>query len=218
VTGDGPTDRRTDGRTTWLVIVLLSVSPSVSPSIRLSAQLSLQPSLGLRYASTLVHDSIVTGIDIRPALAPAAAVVAATPLQQGWSAEATVDFSWSALERRERGATIELGTLSALTVQLGFRRRLPAGMSARASIGGLKYLPSTRSGIFRSGAGGIFALGGAGLSYTPPGARAGPWRIGVEARYDVHQFITPGLRAQGFTSSRIVHRVALAVFAAGGRP
>jgi hypothetical protein len=212
VTGDGRTDRRTDGRKMWLAIALVSVSPCV----RLSAQLSLQPSLGLRYGSTLVHDSVVTGIDLRPALAPAAAVIAATPLKQGWSAEATVDFSWSALERHERGATIELGTLSALAVQLGFRRRLPAGLSARASIGGLKYLPSTRSGIFRSGAGGIFALGGAGLSYAPPGARAGPWRIGVEARYDVHQFITPGLRAQGFPSARTVHRVALAVFAAGG--
>jgi hypothetical protein len=199
---------------------------SASPPVRLSAQLSLQPSLGLRYSSALVHDSIVTTVDVRPALAPALALTAATPLERGRerergrSAEAVIDFSTSGLDRHDGGgAAVGLGgTVATLSMQVGVRQPVMAGLSCRVSVGGLKYFPSERSGIFRSGAGGVFALAGAALSYAPPGARAGRWGFGVEARYDVHQFITPALRQQGFTSSRTVHRIALAVRAGRAAP
>ncbi len=198
---------------------------SASPPVRLSGQLSLQPSLGLRYTSALVHDSVVTTVDVRPALAPALALTAATPLEPGLargggrSAEAVIDFSTSGLDRHDGdGPTVGLGTVATLSMQVGVRQPVTAGLSCRVSVGGLKYFPSERSGIFRSGAGGVFALGGAALSYAPPGARAGRWGFGVEARYDVHQFITPGLRQQGFTSSRTVHRIALAVRAGRTAP
>ncbi|HEU5261875.1 MAG TPA: hypothetical protein VFU41_10705 [Gemmatimonadales bacterium] len=203
--------RRSGGRAVGSCLALLL---TVCPPDRLSAQVTLQPSLGFRYTSTLVHDSIVSAIAVRPALAPALALTAATPIKPGWSAEATVDFSWSHLARHEAGATVELGGLSTLAVQFGFRRQLPAGLSGRFSVGGLKYLPSEQSGIFRAGAGGVFALGGAAVSYVPAALQAGPWAFGVEARYDVHQFITGALRSQGFTSSRTVHRVMLALSAA----
>src|SRR6266508_1709918 len=80
--------RRTGGRAVRhcsLAGLLLSASPPVRLSALsdLSAQLSLQPSLGLRYTSALVHDSIVTTVDVRPALAPALALTAATPLEPG---------------------------------------------------------------------------------------------------------------------------------------
>ena len=184
----------------------------------LRAQLSLHAALGARYSSALVHDSIVAPFDLRPALAPALAITATSRTAGPWAAQATFDLSTSTLQRHDAGATADLGRVSTLAVTVGVQRRLPAGLAAAARVGGLKYLPADDTGIFRSGAGGVLALAGAALSYAPPGAVAGPWRFGVEARYDMHRFITPALRAEGFTSGRVVHRIALALEAGWGAP
>src|SRR3989442_13102444 len=111
------------------------------------------------------------------------------------------------------GTSADLGRLSVLALTVGLRRPLRGGFTVGAAVGGLKYLPAGETGIFRSGAGGVFALAGAVASYTPPRA-VGRCRLGGEARYDVHRFITPALRSEGFTSARTVHRVALALRAA----
>jgi len=97
------TERRKGARGSgiWLAL-LLSVLPSFR---RLSAQVSLQLSLGARYTSTMVHDSIVTPFDVRPAIAPVLAVSATTPLNDPWSAVATLDVSWSRLERHDQDGT-----------------------------------------------------------------------------------------------------------------
>jgi len=191
---------------------------AAGPPALLTAQVSIQPSIGLRYTTTIVHDSIVAPFDLRPALAPALAVTATSRTAGPWAAQATFDFSTSTLQRHDPGATADLGRVSTLAVTLGVQRRLPGGLAAAARVGGLKYLPADDTGIFRSGAGGVLALAGAALSYAPPGAVAGPWRFGVEARYDMHRFITPALRAEGFTSGRVVHRIALALEAGWGAP
>ena len=192
-------------------VMLVALLLSAGPQIRLSAQLLIQPSVGLRYTTTLVHDSIVTAFDVRPALAPAFVVTIATPLRQRWTAGAALDFVTSELRRHDaNGTTADLGRLSALAVTVELWRELPHGFVIGAEVGGLKYLPADQTGIFRAGTGGVLALGGAVFSYAPtPGAQVGRWRFGVEARYDVHQFITPALRNEGFTSARTVHRVAL---------
>ena len=202
---------RYGGRAVGLLGALLTAVP---PN-RLSAQVSLHLSAGARYTSTLVHDSIVTPFDVRPALAPALALRVATPLDQRWSADATLDLSWSALERHERdGTSVDLGNLTTLAFAVGLRRWLAAGFSARAGIGGLKYLPAEESGVFRQGSGTLSALGTLGMAYAPRfGARHS---LALEARYDLHRFITPALRSEGFTESRIVHRVTVFVSAGLG--
>ena len=199
----------------WVVGLVLAAAPP-GP---LTAQVSVQPSIGLRYTTTLVHDSIVTPFDVRPSLAPALAVTATSRTAGPWAAQGTLDFSTSTLERHDAGgATADLGRLSTLALTVGVRRRFPAGVTASAGAGGLKYFPAGETGIFREGAGGVLALASAALSYAPPGAVAGPWRFGVEARYDVHRFITPALRTEGFTSGRVVHRIALSLEAGWGAP
>jgi hypothetical protein len=204
--------RRLGGRVVGLVLV-------AGPPGPLTAQLSVQPSIGLRYTTTMVHDSIVTPFDVRPALAPALAVTATSRTAGPWAAQATLDFSTSTLERHDAGgATVDLGRLSTLALAVGIRRSLPAGLAAAARVGGLKYLRAGETGIFREGAGGVLELASAALSYAPPGAVAGPWRFGVEARYDLHRFITPALRTEGFTSGRVVHRIALSLEAGWGAP
>ena len=179
------------------------------PPTRLPAQVALHAGIGLRYASTLVRDSIVSPFDVRLGLAPVFALTAATPLERGWTAEVLLDYGWSDLARHEGGDAVGLGAVRTLATSIALRHRLPAGMSGRIGVGGLKYLPSAERGVFRQGSGPLVALGSLGLRYEAPlsGARGGGFA--VEARYDVHGFITPALRSAGFTSPRLVHRVAL---------
>jgi hypothetical protein len=174
------------------------------------AQLSLRVSAGVRYSSPLVHDSIVTPFDVRPALAPAVAVTIAAPLRHGWAVQATLDGSSSQLVRHDAGgATAELGRLTAATFAVGLRRRLPAGLAAAGAVGALKYFPADETGIFRLGSGPLAGLGVVTLDYhLPLGGRA---RLAFEARYDVHRFTTPALDEEGFTSARTVQRVSLSL-------
>jgi hypothetical protein len=181
----------------------------------LPAQLAVSAALGARYTSTLVHDSIVTPFDVRPALAPALAVTAATPVGEPWTAQVTLDFSTSTLERHDPdGTTTGLGRVSALAFTVGLRRPLAAGFAAALGVGALKYLPANAAGIFRQGSGAMAGLGTITVEYAPAaGARYG---LGVQARYDAHRFITPALQSEGFDSPRLVHRVTLAVRAGWG--
>jgi hypothetical protein len=201
---------RSDSRTVGAVLFLTVLS--VGPTVRLAAQVSFQAAVGVRYTSTMVHDSIVTAVDLRPTLAPTLSLAATAPMQHGWSAEGMVDVSWSTLERHDQGGpTVGLGGLATVAAAIGVRRPLAPGLSARLAIGGLKYFPGEQTGVFQGGSGGVFPLAAAALSYVPPFAFAARWGLGVEARYDLHAFITPALRSQGFTSARPVHRLAFAL-------
>jgi len=183
-----------------------------------SGQLAVAVAAGVRYTSTLVHDSIVAPFDVRAALAPTVAVTLATPFERGWAAQATFDFSTSDVRRHDPdGSSVDLGRVSTAAFSVGVLRRLPAGLVARIGGGGLKYLPSERSGIFRSGSGSIAGLGALALSHALPVGKR--YHLALEARYDVHGFTTPALRDEGFGSARVVHGVALSVRAdAGGAP
>ena len=185
---------------------------SARPAVQLSAQVAFQFAVGARYTSTMVHDSIVTGVDVQPTLAPAVSVTATTSIQHGWAVEGIADLSWSTLERHDQGGpTVGLGSLATVAAAIGVRRALAPSLSARLAIGGLKYFPGEETGVFQGGAGGVFPLGAAALSYAPAFAFAAHWGLGVEVRYVLHGFITPALRSQGFTTARPVHRLALAL-------
>jgi hypothetical protein len=188
-----------------------------APLAGLSAQVSVRLSAGARYTTTLVRDSIVTKFSVRPAIAPALALTAGTPLDTTgkWTVEAIIDWSHSDLVRHDQdGSTQSLGGLGTISVSVGMRRRLQSWLSARASVGGLKYLPVSQSGIFSLGTGSLFALGGLALQAQPPfGAR---WGLAIETRLDLHRFITPALRVEGFQDSRPVVRLALGVRAGLG--
>lgn len=174
----------------------------------LSAQVSLHLAAGARYSGTLVRDSIVTPLDVRPALAPAFAVGVALAPHRGWSGEAMLDVSWSTLRRHDAGgASTALGSLGAVAFAVGLRRQLAPGVGARATVGGLKYLPAEESGIFRAGAGEVYPVLALGVDYEPPFARG----LTLDVRADAHRFLTQALRDAGFTEHRLVPRVTLVV-------
>jgi hypothetical protein len=196
-----------------ILLVFILALDAVAPP-RLTGQLVVEVSAGARYSTALVHDSIVTPFDVRPALAPTVAVTVATPLERGWAAQVTLDFSTSELMRHDAdGSSVALGRVSTAAFSIGLERRLAAGFSARIGVGGLKYIPGERSGIFRLGSGPIAGLGTLALGHALPlGKRYG---FAVEARYDVHPFMTQALRDEGFDSPRLVHRVALTIIGPG---
>lgn len=212
--GDGRTERRNDSvRLLCLLVPLLSVLPSFR---HLSAQVSFHLALGARYGSTLVHDSVVTPFDLRPALAPALLLSVRDELRPGWSADATLDVSPSGLRRHEGSGSFEAGSFTALAFTVGLQRHFAAGISARVGVGGMRYAAG-QTGVFRGGSGGIFPLGTVATTYALPAPFARKYQLEVEARYDVHRFITPALRTEGFTASRPVHRAALLVRVGWGK-
>lgn len=196
--------------------LLLAALATVWPSGRPAAQVSFHFAAGVRYSSTLVHDSIAGPIDLRPALAPSLLVTVQDELSPGWSADATLDVSPSGLRRHETSGSFDGGgSFTAFAFTVGLRRQVAHGLSARIAAGALTYSAAAR-GVFREGSGGLFPVGSIAATYMPSfGARR---RLEIEARYDVHGFITPALRTEGFRDSRLVHRVAvLARVGWGGR-
>jgi hypothetical protein len=159
----------------------------------------------------------VAPFDLRPAIAPALLVSVRGELDPGWSADGTIDVTPSSLRRHEGSATFDAGSFTALAFTIGVRREISWGLSVRAGIGALKYA-AAQTGVFREGSGGLFPLGTVAATFTPRfGAHR---RLAFEARYDLHRFITPALRTEGFRDSRPVHRMALLVrlgWAPGGQ-
>jgi hypothetical protein len=196
--------KRFGGWAVGMITLLLAAQPLN----RLTAQVSFHVSVGARYTSTMVHDSIGAPFDVRPAIAPALLVIVRNELKAGWSMDGTLDVTPSSLKRHEPTGTFDAGTFTAIAFTIGLRREINSGLSGRAGIGALKYAASD-VGLFREGTGGLFPIGTVAATYAPAwGAKR---RLAFETRYDFHRFITPAMRTQGFVSARPVHRVALLV-------
>ena len=181
---------------------------SVGPTVRLSAQISVHASIGARYASALVHDSIVVPIDVQPAIGPALALTISERTRGAWTPEASLDVSWAALQRHESGTTTKINSVTTIAFTVGVGHAVTQGLTGRVGFGALKYLPSEKTGLFRSGSG-IAALGSASLDWTPTATAARG--IGLVLQYDVHRFTTAALHAEGFTSPQLVHRLSLGI-------
>ncbi|HTR21933.1 MAG TPA: hypothetical protein VMH88_13865 [Gemmatimonadales bacterium] len=179
---------------------------------RLTAQVSVSFTAGARYTTTLVHDSIVTLLDVRPALAPALSANVGFPLSGPWRVEAMVDVSSSQLQLHDAGAgggTTDMARLTTLGFGVGLRRRFQPWLAGRFSIGGLAYLPAGDLGLFRDGTGGPAPFGQVAVDFAP--AEIARHHLALEAQGDLHKFITPALKADGFTDSRMVYRLALVI-------
>jgi hypothetical protein len=181
------------------------------------AQFSLQASAGVRYATRLVHDSIVTPFDVQPALAPAVTLTGIAPLQHGWAAQVALDYTRGNLERHDAdGSRTDIGTVGTLGLTVGLTHRLRSGLLLTFAAGGVTYLPSDKTGLFRSGSGAIKPIGSVAIARPLPfGAHQ---HLALELRYDLHGFTTPALRDEGFTSGTAVHRVTLSLRAGGKAP
>jgi hypothetical protein len=173
----------------------------------LTAQVSLHAALAARYSSTLVHDSIVTPLDVRPAIGPALAVSADLPLSGPWQLELLADLGTSPLQRHDQdGSTTTITRLWTLGLAVGLRRHLHPWLDGRAAIGALSYLPARSVGLFSDGSGGVIPYGSLAFDAAP--AALARHRLALELAGDLHKFLTPALRSTGFTDSRVVYRIS----------
>lgn len=185
--------------------ISLVVALAAFGAAQVRAQVSLHVSAGPRYTTTMVHDSIVSAFDLRPAMAPALLVSVRDELSPGWSADVALDLTHAGLRRYETGGTFDAGSFTAIAFTVGLRRVVKPHVTARVAAGGLKYA-ADQSGVFRQGNGGLFPVAALGVTYDIK-------RFEIDARYDVHRFSTPALRSVGFTDARPVHRFSVTVSA-----
>lgn len=188
---------------------LLALLPGTSP-----AQWGGYVSLGARYGTSLVRDSIVRPLDVRQSVAPVLAFGLTTPSDGAWSGEAALDVTFTGLRRVEAGAAVDLGNLTTVSFTVAVRRGLAPDVTARAGAGALFHRPEREAGIFSAGTAAATPVGLLGVTWAPGAGRR--YGLALDLRYDVHRFITPALRAVGFTDSRIVHRLAVALRAGIG--
>lgn len=180
-----------------------------TPSSRLTAQAALHATLGARYTSTLVHDSIVTALDVRPDIAPALALALALPLSRPWRLDILLDVSTSAVRRRDaNGFVAPITRLWMVGAGVGLRHPLATWLDGRAAAGVLTHLPAKSVGLFAEG-GGIAPFASVALALTPPPVTR--YGLALEIAGDAHRFQTPALRDAGFTASRLVYRVTAGI-------
>ncbi len=175
-----------------------------------AAQVSLHAGLGARYSSTLVHDSIVTPLDVRPAIGPTLSFSADLPLAGPWQLELLADLGTSPLQRHDAdGSTTEITRLWTLGLGVGLRRQLRPWLDGRFAIGALSYLPAQSVGLFSDGSGGVMPWGTLAFDAAPN--LLARHRLALEVAGDLHKFLTPALRNAGFTDSRVVYRISAGV-------
>jgi len=178
-------------------------------SARLAGQASFHATVGARYTSPLVHDSIVTPLDARAAVAPALVAALDLPLDGPWKLELLADLATSPVRRHDASGVTPITRVWTIGLGLGLRRRLESWLDGRLAVGGLKYVPTASVGLFRDGGGSVIPYGSLAFDIAPPVAAR--HRVALELAGDLHRFLTPALRSVGFIDSRIVYRVTAGV-------
>ncbi len=201
--GDRPTRRERPRITTFVVVGLFTC-------IRLSGQASFHATVGVRYTSPLVHDSIVTSLEARADVAPALSAAFDLPLDGPWQLELLADLATSQVRRHDAGgATTPITRVWTIGLALGLRRHLESWLDGRLAVGALKYVPTESVGLFRDGGGSVIPYGSLAFDIAPPVAAR--HRVALELAGDLHRFLTPALRSVGFIDSRVVYRVTAGV-------
>ena len=191
-------------RITTLVVVGLVIGA------RLSSQTSFHATVGARYTSPMVHDSIVTSLDVRAAVAPALVAALDLPLDGPWKLELLADLTTSPVRGHDAGgATTPITRVWTIGLGLGLRRQLESWLESRLAVGALKYVPTESVGLFRDGGGSVIPYGSLAFDIAPPVAVR--HRVALELAGDMHRFLTPALRGAGFVDSRVVYRVTVGV-------
>lgn len=196
-----------------LIVTLLIAAPAAGAPA-LQAQVDYNARVGVTWATALLHDRIIDGIDVRQKLAPTVALGASLPIAPLYQAGLEVVLTTSGYRAEEAGTETDLGTLRTGSVMLGLQGPISSGLYWRAGVGLLGYWPTEEQGMFLRGGATRF-LAGAGVDYRQPVMTQ--WDMMVSLRYDYHRFTTDELRARGFSQTQGVQRVAATVGIARGR-
>jgi hypothetical protein len=180
----------------------------------LQAQVDYNARLGLTWATALLRDDVIGGIEVRQKLAPTLVLGAALPIAPRYRAGLELALATAGYQSKQDGVpTVDLGTVRTGTVTLGLDGPVAQGLRWRAGVGLLLYWPTEDSGIFLRGGTTRF-LTGAGIDYQRP--IMAQWDMIASLRYDFHRFTTEELRSRGFSQSQGVQRVAASIGLARG--
>lgn len=187
-------------RSVCLAVALLTAG------VDAQAQLSAQLHVGAVYTSSLVRDSILHRITLRPDIGPHAAGTVGWQLTPRWRVDGDISVGHAGLTTREAGKAREINSLTTLAATVGGTASLISTLDARAGLGLIHHIPAEAKGVFLHGST-THLLGAAAVSYYRP-VHDG-WAVGAELRYELHTFSSPALRARGFVGERTVHRLGV---------
>ena len=178
----------------------------VSP---VNAQVRVAVQGGASAMSTLVHDSIVERVSVRPGIAPNLGFSVETELNTAWRLSATLGMAWSRLARHTGGESASVVPLTLWTPTLALTRHLGSAVNLRLSIGAVAYHPEHKNGNLFSAGSPILPLVGAGVGIEREMMNS--LRYALELGYDLHRFTTTALQTSGFSGAQAVHRVSLSI-------
>ncbi|HUR96025.1 MAG TPA: hypothetical protein VMY76_15705 [Gemmatimonadales bacterium] len=189
-----------------MLLLVLLVSAGAAKA---EAQMEYYGRLGAVGTGILLRDVIVEEITVRPSIAPMLALGASLPIgPRGYRVGLEGALASAKFHSSEDGTDTDLGTLRTGTLLLNLEGPLHRSFRWRVGLGGLKYWPSDKDGIFRQGAP-VRLLAGAGLDYRRP--VLSKWDLLTSLRYDFHRFTTEELKDRGFSQTQGVSRVSLSV-------
>ena len=175
----------------------------------LPGQTTYYARLGAVGASNLLRDVIVDEITVRQSIAPMLALGGSLPLgARGYRAGLEGTLASGKFHSSESGNDTDLGTVRTGSIMLQLDGPLYRAFRWQAGLGGIKYWPKDKDGIFREG-GKLRFLAGAGLDYRRPIMPT--WDLMTSLRYDWHRFTTDELERRGFSQTQGVSRVSLSV-------
>jgi hypothetical protein len=185
-----------------LVLVIAGGAPA------LHAQADYNARLGVTWATALLRDDVLNGIEVRQKLAPTLVLGAALPIAPLYRAGLEATLTTSGYRSDESGTETDLGTLRTGAITLGLDGPVASTVRWRAGVGLLRYWPTEDRGIFlRRGT--TRFLVGAGVDYRR--SIMTKWDLMASLRYDFHRFTTDELQARGFSQSQGVQRISAAL-------
>lgn len=167
------------------------------------AQLAIGVRFGVVGSSSLVRDSIVSSITVRPEIAPFAGLRVDRPLSERVGVAGELTVSRSDLTSRSDTTT----TITALTVwapAVALRASASRWLTAEARLGAVIYRPSARAGTLFSDGAPLTPFIGLGVTAQ---RSLGKWIAALVLHYDLHRFTTTTLQNRGFVGETVVHRV-----------
>jgi hypothetical protein len=191
-------------KTTLMLAMLLPAGAQGLP-----AQTEYYARVGAVGASNLLRDVVVDEITVRQSIAPMIALGGSLPIGPGGyrvGLEATL--ASGKFHSSENATDSDLGTLRTGTLMLDLEGPIAKAFRWRVGLGGLRYWPADKEGIFRSGGTTRF-LAGAGLDYRRP--VLSKWDLMTALRYDFHRFTTGELESRQFAQTQGISRVSLSV-------
>jgi hypothetical protein len=175
----------------------------------LTAQAEYYARLGAVGASKLLRDVIVDEITVRQSIAPMIALGASLPIGgRGYLVGIEGTLASGKFHSSESGSETDLGTIRTGSIMLQLHGPLYRQFRWRGGLGGIKYWPKDKNGIFLEGGKARF-LAGAGVDYQRPVLPK--WDLMASLRYDWHRFTTSELERRGFSQTQGVSRVSLSV-------